>query len=374
MLVLAFAGQLIVAHPVSQPPMPLGQALSLSVVEWFAWALLAPLVAWLAIRFPLERQTLGLNLPIHIVACGVAVVLCALVPRPTALRPLGPSGGRPPPPRGEGRFPPPDPERDPDELPPNRPPRQPANRPSLFIRSATQARVNVPIYWIIVSIAHALTFYRRSQERENKALELEARLTDAKLQALRMQLHPHFLFNTLNAISTLVHKDPAAADEMIANLSELLRATLDTTTQEISLRQELNLLNRYLEIQQARFGQRLRVEKEIDAASLDAQVPTLVLQPLVENAIRHGIEPNPAPGQVKIGAHLKEGKVRLTVRDNGIGAKAVAKDREGIGIANTKARLEALYGESARLILSTASEGGFTVEIELPFHQKTAAS
>jgi LytS/YehU family sensor histidine kinase len=251
--------------------------------------------------------------------------------------------------------------------------RPPANQPRLFIRAASQARVNVPIYWIIVSIAHALTFYRRSQERESKAVELQARLTDAKLQALRMQLHPHFLFNTLNAISTLVHKEPAAADEMIANLSELLRATLDTTTQEISLRQELNLLSRYLEIQQARFGQRLRVEKEIDAASLAAQVPTLVLQPIVENAIRHGVEPNPAPGVVKIGAHLKQGTVRLTVQNNGINAKPAANEREGIGIANTRARLEALYGEQARLVLSSSSEGGFTVEIELPFHEKPAA-
>jgi LytS/YehU family sensor histidine kinase len=234
-----------------------------------------------------------------------------------------------------------------------------------------RAKFNIPIYWIVVSLVHTLSFYRRSEERERKALELEARLADAKLQALRMQLHPHFLFNTLNAIATLVHKDARAADEMITNLGELLRATLDTSEQEIPLRQELDFLNRYLEIQTVRFGERLRVAKEIDAAALDALVPTLILQPLVENAIRHGIEPNPAAGMVTIRARLNEGgALHLTVRDSGGGPKPPTKPQEGIGLANTRGRLQELYGHRARLMLNTEADGGFAVEVEVPFREK----
>jgi len=227
---------------------------------------------------------------------------------------------------------------------------------------------------VIVSISHALMFYQRSQGREQRARELERKLTEAKLEALRMQLHPHFLFNTLNAISTLVHKDANAADEMIANLSELLRATLDTQEQEIPLRKEIELLDFYLEIQQVRFGSRLRVEKEMDAKTLDSYVPTLILQPLVENAIRHGLEPKTGVGALWIKARCEAGVVRLTVKDDGAGAKVpgVASPHSGIGIANTRARLKELYGDQARLVLASASDGGFAAEITLPYRDTAA--
>ena len=229
-----------------------------------------------------------------------------------------------------------------------------------------RAKFNIPIYWIIVSIVHTLTWYRRSQERERSALQLEARLADARLEALRMQLHPHFLFNTLNAISTLVHRDPHAADEMIGNLSELLRATLDTTAQEIPLRQELHLLDQYLEIQQLRFGDRLQVEKEIDAAALEVKVPTLILQPLVENAIRHGIEPQTGQGKLHISAARDGQTLRLRVRDNGPAAKPAAEAKAGIGLVNTRSRLKELYGQAASLTLTSGSEGGFLAAIDIP--------
>jgi LytS/YehU family sensor histidine kinase len=227
------------------------------------------------------------------------------------------------------------------------------------------------MYWIIVSVVQALTYYRRSQERERTAVELEARLAQARLQALRMQLHPHFLFNTLNAISTLVHKDPKAADEMIGNLSELLRVALDTSDQEqVTLRQELDFLNRYLEIQQVRFGERLRVTRQIDAAALDAHVPALILQPLVENAIRHGIEPVAAPGSIAIVAQREGQMLHLTVRDSGAGAANAKEHQPGIGLTNTRARIQELYGTEARLLLNTASEGGWSVNLEIPFREK----
>jgi len=377
LLVLAFAGQLVFTANIDW-----AEALRLSLRDWLPWAFLAPIAVWLSSQFPLVRGKLAVSVPVHLAACMLALLICELfapAPPPVAGRLPG---------MGQPRFPGEREERLPFNPGLRRPEGQPFNEPlpremlppdplrplveqqrrGILMR----AKFNIPIYWIIVSLVHTLSFYRRSEEREHKALELEARLADAKLQALRMQLHPHFLFNTLNAIATLIHKDPHAADEMITNLSELLRATLDTSEQEIPLRQELDFLGRYLEIQQVRFGERLRVEKEIDAAALDALVPTLILQPLVENAIRHGIEPNPAAGAVTIRAQLNEiGALHLTVRDSGGGLKPTDKSSSGIGLTNTRGRLQELYGNRARLVLNSEADGGFAVEMEIPFHEQS---
>ena len=377
LLVLAFAGQLLFTSN-----LPASEALRLSLRDWLPWAVLAPVAVWLASRFPLMRGKLALSVPVHLVACMLALLICELfAPTPPWVAGPLPGVGQPRFRAGREDGPPFGP-----VLNPRRPEGQPFNQPFPPealppdpLRPAVEqqrrgilmrAKFNIPIYWIVVSLVHTLSFYRRSEERERKALELEARLADAKLQALRMQLHPHFLFNTLNAIATLVHKDARAADEMITNLSELLRATLDTSEQEIPLRQELDFLDRYLEIQQVRFGERLRVEKEIDAATLDGLVPTLILQPLVENAIRHGIEPNPSAGVVTIRARRSEvGSLHLTVRDSGGWPKSQAKSQAGIGLANTRGRLQELYGSRARLMLNTDVDGGFAVEMEIPFHE-----
>ncbi len=384
LLVLAFAGQLLFTAN-----LPATEALRLSLRDWFPWALLAPAAVWLAARFPLIRGKLAVSVPVHLVACMLALLVCELfAPNPPAIN--FPQPGVPQPGVGQPRFRGAR-EDGPPFLPPTgvrRPQNPPFNEPfppeeplPENLRPAVEqqrrgilmrAKFNIPIYWIVVSLVHTLSFYRRSEERERKALDLEARLADAKLQALRMQLHPHFLFNTLNAIATLVHKDARAADEMITNLSELLRATLDTTAQEIPLRQELDFLNRYLEIQQVRFGERLRVEKEIDAATLDTLVPTLILQPMVENAIRHGLEPNAATGVVAIRARMSEsGALHLTVRDSGGGPKPHDKSSSGIGLSNTRGRLQELYGNRARLTLNSDADGGFAVEMEIPFHEKS---
>ncbi len=250
-------------------------------------------------------------------------------------------------------------------------PREVAPQPPSPARAAAmRARIHVPVYWVIVCLAHAVAYHRRGEERQRRAAALEASLSQARLQALQAQLQPHFLFNTLNAIATLVHKDPRAADEMITNLSELLRLALDgSAQQEVSLRRELELLDRYLEIQQVRFGARLKVERELDAAALDARVPTLILQPLVENAIKHGIEPRADTGVVGITARREGSVLRLVVRDTGGGLAAPRqpRDREGIGLANTRARIEALYGSAGRVTLRNGAEGGFSVEMEMPF-------
>jgi signal transduction histidine kinase len=370
LLVLAFAGHLVFANQA-----PWLEALRVSLRDWYPWALLAPGVVWLSNRFPLERGRLAVGVPVHLLACMVAVLVCEWLARPL------PPGPGPLPGEAQRPFNPPQPYRGPDEPEFPRPPgpqNPPAPRPLPEARrvllasgAALRAKFNLPIYWAIVCFVHAATHQRRAEERGRQAAELEARLADARLAALRMQLHPHFLFNTLNAISTLVHKDARAADEMIANLSELLRATLDTTAQEIPLRQELDFLARYLEIQQARFGDRLRVEQEIDAAALDGLVPTLILQPIVENAIRHGIEPHARAGTISILARLEGRTLRLIVRDTG-GGPAAHQQTSGIGLANTQSRLQALHGSRARLTFNTEADGRFAVQLELPYRPAAA--
>ncbi len=231
---------------------------------------------------------------------------------------------------------------------------------------------NVAVYMIVAAAAHALVFYSRAQERDRQALELAAGLNRAKLDALRLQLQPHFLFNTLNAIATLVHRDARAADNLIGDLSDLLRLSLHTTDHEVPLARELELLDRYLAIEQTRLGDRLRIVREIDSAAIGALVPTFVLQPLAENSVRHGLEPRSAPGTVTISARRDGDTLHLVVADDGVGlAAGQDASRRGIGLANTEARLHALHGAAAKLELHTPAEGGLRVEITLPF--KTAA-
>src|SRR6266851_5442556 len=227
---------------------------------------------------------------------------------------------------------------------------------------------NLLIYWVIVSISHAVEYYRKYQERELGAAELEKRLAQAKLQALQMQLNPHFLFNTLNSISSLMHKDVEAADRMIAQLSDLLRHTLESSdAQEVALEEELDFLRRYLDIQQTRFGERMKVEMEIAPETLAARVPNLILQPLVENAIRHGIAPRAAPGRIVLSAQRQGEWLELEVRDNGEGLPENQPPAEGIGLSNTRARLQQLYPQRFRLRFGPALEGGLAVRIQIPF-------
>lgn len=232
-----------------------------------------------------------------------------------------------------------------------------------------RANFDAAVYLVVAAAAHALAFYRRAQERERHAIKLAAGLNRAKLDALRLQLQPHFLFNTLNAIATLVHRDAQAADELINDLSELLRLSLQTGEHEVPLSRELELLGCYTAIEQARLGDRLRVVRDIDPAAEAAFVPTFVLQPVVENAIRHGIEPRVAPGTVTIRARRVGEMLHLTVADDGVGLSNDDKKaaRQGIGIANTEARLRALHGNAATLQLIAPSNGGVEVQLTLPF-------
>ena len=202
--------------------------------------------------------------------------------------------------------------------------------------------------------------------RERKAARLETRLATAQLEVLKMQLQPHFLFNTLHAISALMYRDVESADRMVNRLSDFLRLTLDSSgVQEVTVKREMEYLDRYLEIEQVRFGDRLQVRREIDPDTLDLLVPNLALQPLSENAVRHGIAPRAAGGHIEITARRRGGSLEIEVRDDGPGAGSI---REGVGIANTRARLTQLYGPHARLDLGNASSGGFRTSLILPAH------
>ena len=230
---------------------------------------------------------------------------------------------------------------------------------------------NLLIYWVIVTVSHAFDYYRKYREREFRASELEKRLVQAKLQALQMQLNPHFLFNTLHSISSLMHKDVEAADRMIARLSDLLRAALEgAETQEVTLRQELELLQLYLSIEQIRFGNRLTVKMNIAPDTLEAQVPNLILQPLVENAIRHGIEPRARPGCIELLAHRQDGTLALVVSDDGGGLGENGTIKEGVGLSNTRARLRELYGATHRFELVRGQSGSVRVELSIPFREE----
>jgi two-component system LytT family sensor kinase len=233
---------------------------------------------------------------------------------------------------------------------------------------------SIGIYWLILSALHAFDYYRKFHERELRNSELETHLARAKLQALQMQLNPHFLFNTLHTISALMHSDVEAADRMVARLSDLLRSALDNTDDhEVTLRQELNFLRRYLEIEQTRFQERLAVQMEISPEVLDAQVPNLVLQPLVENAIRHGIEPHAKPGLIQLKAFRRNGTLEIQVQDNGGGLRPGNK-REGIGLSNTRARLKQLYGDDQSLDLSNNPSGGTIARVTMPFQKEDPAT
>jgi two-component system, LytTR family, sensor kinase len=229
-------------------------------------------------------------------------------------------------------------------------------------------------YWLLVGFHEAWRNYRRFTRGELRASQLEARLAQAQLEVLKGQLHPHFLFNTLHAISTLIHRDPEAADEMLAQLSDLLRMTLATVgVQEVPLQQELEFLRRYLDIQQTRFADRLRVVVDVPPDTLDVNVPNQVLQPLVENAIHHGIDARRGDGLVEIRARTEGDMLRLEVRDDGPGLKAASEAPSprgtGIGLSNTRARLHELYGPQSALELANYPAGGTLVSLLIPLRR-----
>jgi signal transduction histidine kinase len=234
--------------------------------------------------------------------------------------------------------------------------------------------LNFFFYWVVLIVGWSLDYQRKFREGETKAALLTAQLAEAQLQALKMQLHPHFLFNTLNSISALLHQDVEAADKMVARLGNFLRLTLENGGAQLTtLREELEFLRLYLDIERARFKDRLgiRIETENDAPALmSARIPNLILQPLVENAIRHGIARRYAPGWIDVRALIHDGRLRIEVVDNGpdVASRdgAAPRFKDGVGLSNTRARLDQLYGGDYLLAFKSNEPHGLIVTLEIP--------
>jgi two-component system LytT family sensor kinase len=318
-----------------RPVSPAGPIV-LAYLESWIWAAATPFVFWLSSRFNADRKRWASRIPILLLA-GLALSIVIFFPLALARAELfEPSRYRSAitPWREIGRF--------------------------RFLNQFVT-------YLAVLAAGFAREYFFRDQTRAREATTLQAQLAEARLDALRMQLNPHFLFNTLHAVSALVERDPSGVRKMIARLSELLRKTMESgAPNEVPLRDELALLRSYIDIMEIRFQGRLRVASSIDDDVLDALVPNLVLQPIVENALEHGAARAEGEGRIEIRARRAGDRIVLTVRDNGPGVSAGAP--AGVGLANTRARLAQLYGDEASLTLTTAPDGGALAEIALPFH------
>lgn len=325
--------------------LPWWTALLMQMPLAYAWALATPVILWLGRRFPFERGRWVSSIAIHLAICcawvfltdlGYAFHISNILPQPPNARPV---------------F---------------------ARAAQFFIIWVLSDGL---LYWTILSVSYAAERQRLLRERELTASQLETQLVQADLQALKMQLHPHFLYNALHTIGSLVRTgDRENAVRVVAGLGDLLRWVLDgAAQQEVPLKQELEFIRNYLDIEQLRFRDRLKVAINADPDVLDAKVPHLILQPLVENAIRHGIAPHRSAGSVVVGARRVDDRLQLVVRDDGPGIGGGGGSGEGdaarlgIGLSNTRARLTRLYGTDCELEVGNAPDGGLEARIALPF-------
>lgn len=336
--VAAFSvSQIYLARTALGHPPPLGPLLVLEVPVWAFWALLTVPMVMLARRFPLDGPRIVGQVLVHVVA-GIATGVASV-----AFQTLWYQAFNPYPLLGTPGA-------------------------SWFWQYFRQYFVvGVMIYWAAIGVYHAFTNYMRRREREMEASRARAQLTAARLSALRMQLHPHFLFNTLNSASALLEDQPAEARRVLAQLADLLRASLRTDGRHvIRLEDEIGFLRRYLDIERIRFGDRLGVTMRIQPETRRAAIPSFLFQPLVENAIRHGLARREEGGRMWISAERMNGSLVLHVMDNGPGLSRQPV-REGIGLANTRRRLEELYGSDQSLALREGPDGGLDVCVEIPF-------
>jgi signal transduction histidine kinase len=312
--------------------------------RWMAWAPLTPLIFAAAHRFPFRREQLAKSIVIHLLLAMAmsAVIEIALLQAGFVLQ----------------RY-----------IEPEVMARMPRNWVQMYSAAVLSRVVSGAFtYAAVLGVATTLAYHRRFREREVSAAQLEAQLALAQVQALKMQVHPHFLFNTLHAVTVLIREDPTAATRVVTRLGDLLRLTLSrATTAQVSFRRELEILTLYLEIERTRFHDRLEITYDVQPATLGALVPDLILQPLVENAIRHGVSPNAGTGRIDVRSRRDGDWLVLEIRDNGMGLPEAHALREGIGLTTTKARLERLYGTRQELVLANLPGGGCVARIRIPF-------
>jgi two-component system LytT family sensor kinase len=336
-----FTSQILVSYAYMKNSIPIAKALFWQMSICYIWALATPLVFWLARRFRIERQQWSRRILLHFVVGLLLVSTMSAVHYPIFMSFIGYASEM----TWFGVF------------------------KYVFFNLDRQ----LAIYWLLLMISHALNYYNSFRQGQLQAAQLRTQLVQSQLEALKMQLHPHFLFNTLHSISALLNKDTDAARRMISRLGDFLRLTLENAgTQEVTLQEEMEFLNGYLEIERVRFADRLTTSVEVDPEVLDVRVPNLILQPIVENAMRHAVATHAHAGRIEITAVARNGCLRIQVKDNGPGLpidQVVVKQMgKGVGLSNTKARLERLYGADHMLELANDPEGGLVVTLEIPRH------
>ncbi len=338
---LVSSTQLYWMYKLKEPGFTFGLAAIWQMPPWYYWGLASPAIFWLQRRFPLEHARWPASL---------AVLLAANVVFATGYVTVVILSGRAA--QQQWFF----------------------EEPFLKLHQLLLLKylhLELTTYWGIVAAGHALDYRKRYRERELAAAQLETQLAHAQLDALKAQLHPHFLFNTLHAIAVLVRKqDTQGSIRMLTGVSELLRLALENVGRQlVPLKQELDFVDRYLEIEKTRFQDRLVVEQRIAPDTLDAEVPNLLLQPLVENAIKHGIAPRASSGRIELEAQRMGELLRITVSDDGCGLPESASKPWGVGCTNVSARLRQLYGDKARFALEPRTGGGVVARVELPFRR-----
>jgi signal transduction histidine kinase len=312
--------------------------------RWMTWALFTPLIFKLADRFPFRWDRLKASIGIHVLfALGVAAAIEVVWLQISLVLQM--------------------------YIEPELMARVRTNWAEVYSAAVLSRLVSGAFtYAAVLGVATTLGYHRRAREREVRAAQLEAQLALAQVQALKMQVHPHFLFNTLHAVTVLIREDPTAATKVVTRLGDLLRLTLSrATTAQVSFRRELEILTLYLEIERTRFQDRLEIDYDVQPATLSALVPDLILQPLVENAIRHGVSPNAGTGRITVRSRREGEWLVVEIRDNGAGLAPGQTPRDGIGLSTTRARIERLYGDAQEMTLATLPDGGCVARIRIPY-------